>query len=319
MAETETGTRLTSLNRDSNAAQHPSKENEMPIIYHDLTFETELPFPSQPTQVPEPPDLRSYVSPFEWSTSRKSIVMAIGYVVTILAAYSAGSYSAGSDQLSMEFNKTPTAVTVGITTYSLGFGIAPMLLAPLSEMRGRYPVFVAKGVIFLVSQLGCALTHSFPGLLIARFFVGVGASNGAALVGGLVTDLYHAEERNIPMALFAASALFGTGLGPFCSGFIAQNLSWRWIFFVQVISAGLMVLTLILFLKESRGSVLLHRKAKLLNGWHEAREQQGHVGLEIHAHGDGRPSQKVRYKVGSSDKKEELGKLIGLSVYRTFC
>lgn len=43
------------------------------------------------------------------------------------------------------------------------------------------------------------------------------------------------------MALFTGAALFGTGLGPLCSGFIAQHTSYRWIFYVQIISCGLLM------------------------------------------------------------------------------
>lgn len=77
-----------------------------------------------------------------------------------------------------------------------------------------------------------------------------------------MSDIYVTEDRNTPMAFFSGSALFGTGLGPLCSGFIAQHLSWRWVFYVQVIFDGFFVLLVAVFFKETRGSVLLSRRAK---------------------------------------------------------
>ena len=68
-------------------------------------------------------------------------------------------------------------------------------------------MFVATGVLFVICQLGCALTTSFPGMLIARFFAGVGGSTFSTMVGGVVSDIYHAEDRNTPMAIFAGGAL----------------------------------------------------------------------------------------------------------------
>ena len=64
-------------------------------------------------------------------------------------------------------------------------------------------------------------------MLVARFWVGAGSSVFSTMVGGVVSDLYHAEGRNTPMALFSGAALFGTGMGPLVSGFVAQNTSWR--------------------------------------------------------------------------------------------
>lgn len=121
------------------------------------------------------------------------------------------------------------------------------------------------------------------------------------------------------MALFSGAAFFGTGLGPLCSGFIAQNLSWRWVFFVQVIDCGLLILLVALFFKETRGSVLLSRRAKLLNSWYEAREKVGLVGFDILIDGEAeKQSRRIRWKVKSDEERESLGKMIGISVYRPF-
>lgn len=121
------------------------------------------------------------------------------------------------------------------------------------------------------------------------------------------------------MALFSGAALFGTGLGPLCSGFIAQHLSWRWVFYVQVIDCGLMILAVAMFFKETRGSVLLSRRAKLLNSWYEAREKVGLVGFEMALDSDfKKQSQRIRWKVKSDEERESLAKIIGISVYRPF-
>ena len=121
------------------------------------------------------------------------------------------------------------------------------------------------------------------------------------------------------MALFTGAAFFGTGLGPLCSGFIAQNISWRWVFYVQFIDCGLIILAVAIFFKETRGSVLLSRRAKLLNSWYEAREKVGLVGLEMVVNCDGKKeSQRIRWKVKADEERETLAKLIGISVYRPF-
>ena len=121
------------------------------------------------------------------------------------------------------------------------------------------------------------------------------------------------------MALFSGAALFGTGLGPLCSGFIAQRLSWRWVFYVQVITCGLCILAVILFFKETRGSVLLSRRAKLLNAWYDRRETAGLIGSNMPTiKGEGKETQRIRWKVKADEERETLAKMIGISVYRPF-
>ena len=301
------------------SASH-AKQEELPIVYHYLTFETELPSPSTlAVPSPAPPDLRDYVSPFTWSDSRKTFITWLSCAVTVVTAYTAGSYSSASAQMSQYWGVSQVAILVGITTFTTGFAIAPMVLAPFSELNGRKPVFVVTGILFVVCQLCCAVTRSYPGMLVARFFAGVGGSTFSTMVGGVVADIYHAQDRNTPMALFSGAALFGTGLGPLCSGFIAQHVSWRWVFYVQVMSCGFLILLVMGFFKETRGSVLLSRRAAILNKWYEAREKAGLKGFEmpVDEHGT-KESQRIRWKVKSDEDRESLAKMIGISVYRPF-
>ena len=300
---------------------------QKPITYHYLTFETTLPLASELTStesvglsVPGPPNLTQYVSPFTWPASRKNTIIFLSCITSMFVCYAAGSYDAASDQIITQWGVSQTVSYLGITTFTIGFGIAPMILAPFSELNGRRPVFVVTGVLFCVAQLSCAVTQSFPGLLVSRFFVGVGGSTFSSTIGGVISDIYHKEDRNTPMALFSGSALFGTGLGPLVSGFVAQNLDWRWVFWVQVITCGTCILAVITFFKETRGSVILSQKAVILNRWYEAREKFGLVGFEmsISENGPEHESQRIRWKVKSDEERETIAKMIGISLYRPF-
>ena len=99
------------------------------------------------------------------------------------------------------------------------------------------------------------------------------------MVGGIIADIYHAEDRNAPMSYFSGAVLFGTGLGPLISGFIQHRADWRWIYYSQAIVAAGFLVVLTLFLKETRGSVLLSRKAKALNKYYDALEVAGYHGV----------------------------------------
>ncbi|CAA9965728.1 mfs multidrug [Pyrenophora teres f. maculata] len=300
---------------------------EAGIVWHYLTFDTELPHPStiHATQYgqeppPEPPNLVKYTNPFDWSEKRKKFTVWISCLITTLTAFSAGAYSPGVYQMTQEWGVSSVAALVGITTFTTGFAFAPMVLAPFSEINGRRPVFLASGVLVVICQLCSGLTQSYGGMLAARFFLGIGGSTFSTMVGGVVSDIYHTQDRNTPMALFSGSALFGTSLGPFVCGFIAQNTTWRWIFYVQAISCGMMVALICVVFKETRGSVLLSRKARCLNKWYEAREAAGYYGLQVPSDEKGmsKTSQRLRWKVRSDEERASLGTMISVSLYRPF-
>ncbi|KAL8767317.1 MAG: hypothetical protein Q9209_006155 [Squamulea sp. 1 TL-2023] len=300
--------------------------DQIPIVFHYMTFDTESPCPSN-TRTPEasastgpaPPDLRQFISPFDWPGTRKKYTIWLSCAVTVLTAYATGSYSPATEQMMEAWHVSQAAIYVGITTFSTGFATAPMILAPFSEINGRKPVFIATGTLFVICQLCCAVTPSFPGMLVARFFAGVGGSTFSTMVGGVVSDIYQSEDRNKPMALFAGAALMGTGLGPLCSGFIAHHLLWRWVFYVQVMISGFLIVLVTVFFKETRGSVLLSRRARLLNDWYKARESVGLVGFDMPiGNGTKTESQRIRWKVKADEERESLAKMIGISVYRPF-
>jgi MFS family permease len=137
-----------------------------------------------------------------------------------------------------------------------------------------------------------------------------------------VSDIYHTADRNTPMALFSGAALFGTGCGPLVCGFIAQNTTWRWIFYMQTITCGTMVALICVIFKETRGSVLLSRKAKALNKWYEAREAAGYYGFNMtnatSSEKLSRVSQRIRWKVAADEERSSLAKMIGISLVRPF-
>ncbi|KAI4175973.1 MAG: hypothetical protein LQ343_001255 [Gyalolechia ehrenbergii] len=308
-------------------SSNPKELDHIPIIYHYLTFSTELPSPSEPKYpiaasdepTPLPPDLRRFISPFAWPESQKTYTIWLSCAVTVVTAYTAGSYSPATQQMMEVWHVGRTAIYVGLTTFTTGFATAPMFLAPFSEINGRKPVFIATGALFVICQLCCAVTRSYPGMLVARFFAGVGGSTFSTMVGGVVSDIYDTDDRNKPMALFAGAALLGTGLGPLCSGFVAQHLLWRWVFYIQVITSGILIILVAVFFRETRGSVLLSKRACSLNDWYEAREKVGLIGFNIQIQGDTKTeSQRIRWKVKADEERESLAKMIGISVYRPF-
>ena len=132
-----------------------------------LSFETELPTPlitsssDEPghTPPPDPPNLKKYTSPFLWPKWRKSVMTWLSCAATALAGYSAGEASPASTELTDAWGIGKVVYNLSITIFCIGFGLAPMVLAPFSEINGRRPVFVASGVLFVGMKL--CLYHEY--------------------------------------------------------------------------------------------------------------------------------------------------------------
>jgi MFS family permease len=142
----------------------------------------------------------------------------------------------------------------------------------------------------------------------------------STMVGGVISDIYHAQDRNTPMALFSGSALFGTGLAPMIAGAIVTHTTWRWIYYSHAIVSAVFVVVIFVFFKETRGSVLLSRKAQKLNTYYEKLEEAGHFGVIMSSEdsSDEKRVRRIRWKVKSDEQRASLAKMIQVSVYRPF-
>jgi MFS family permease len=138
------------------------------------------------------------------------------------------------------------------------------------------------------------------------------------MIGGVLSDIYNKEERNTPMAVFTGAAFVGTGLGPMVSGFIAQNASWRWIYYCQAMMSAVVLLLVGIFFRETRGNVLLRRKARALNQYYDAVDEAGYHIVVVLGDGNWIEQERFRWKAKEDGERETLGKTILVSLRRPF-
>ncbi|KAI5809283.1 MFS multidrug transporter-like protein [Pyronema omphalodes] len=283
--------------------------NNKEIEYRYLDWDTNfLELCTNPDELPK--KIVKTTNPFEWGPSHKNWVLAMCCASTFVAAYMPGAYTSGLKQMEAEWNMSRVPLLVGVTVYTAGFAVAPMMLAPLSEVYGRRNVFLASYVLFNFMHLGTALCNNYAGMLVIRFIAGIGGSTFSTICGGIISDLYTAKDRGFPMACFSTMALFGTGAGPLASGFIAENMNWRWIHWIQLIFNGILMLLSWFFMKETRGSVLLIRRAKALNKLFE--QQDARAALEKTA------ARGIRFKVLAEEERASLSAMVKISLTRPF-
>lgn len=115
-------------------------------------------------------------------------------------------------------------------------------------------------IIFIIPQ---AVAPNFATLIVTRIFSGGCAGILENIVGGIVCDIWETEqERGFPMSLYIWSLLAGVTIGPVIGGAIIHYLDWRWICYIQLIFYGVFFLLPIFCLPETRGPVLVKRRAK---------------------------------------------------------
>lgn len=203
-------------------------------------------------------------NPFNWSETRKSVSTALLCLMTLTIGLSTTAYSAGVTDMCAEFGVSSEIGQLGMFLFNFVCAMAPMFLAPFCELVGRKVIYVGAYACFTLTFIGLALGKNIETILVLRGFLGLFGCVGTILVGGTFDDMYPPERRSRPMALFSYIAILGTVGAPIYAGFINQAIGWRWIEGIQGFSCVPLLIVLVVFFKETRGGVTLHKRAKQL-------------------------------------------------------
>ncbi|MGA9571994.1 MAG: DHA2 family efflux MFS transporter permease subunit [Candidatus Acidiferrales bacterium] len=121
-----------------------------------------------------------------------------------------------------------------LTSYLAANAIILPMSGWLAELIGRKRYFMFSLAIFTVSSLLCGLAPTLPVLLFFRALQGVGGGGLQPMAQAILNDSFPPEKRGVAFALYGISAVLAPTVGPMLGGWITDNYSWRWIFFITL-------------------------------------------------------------------------------------
>ncbi|KAL4861470.1 hypothetical protein BDV12DRAFT_208005 [Aspergillus spectabilis] len=144
--------------------------------------------------------------------------------------------------------------TLGLSLYVLGFGVGPLLWAPLSEVYGRQVILCTSYGVLTLFNLGVVFSQNVQTLLILRFFAGTFGASPLTNTGGVIVDIFTPADCGIAMNLFAVAPF----MGPAAAG-------WRWACGLMTLLCGISWLLSTVLIPETFAPVLLRRRAERLS------------------------------------------------------
>jgi DHA2 family multidrug resistance protein len=121
-----------------------------------------------------------------------------------------------------------------LTSYLVSNAVVLPLSAWLSRLLGRKRYYMICVALFTVSSLLCGFAPSLGALIFFRVVQGVGGGGLAPVEQAILVDTFPPAKRAAAFALYSMAIVTAPAIGPPLGGWITDNWSWRWVFFINI-------------------------------------------------------------------------------------
>jgi len=121
-----------------------------------------------------------------------------------------------------------------LTSYLVANAIILSASAWLSSFFGRKRYLAFSVALFVISSALCGMAQSLPQLIFARVLQGIGGGGLQPLAQAIMLECFLPEERGVAMAAYGMGIVVMPIVGPTLGGWITDNFSWRWIFYINL-------------------------------------------------------------------------------------
>src|SRR5947209_8949482 len=163
----------------------------------------------------------------------------------------AGSLSAGQDES-----------TWVLTSYLVSNAIVLPLSGWLSSIMGRKNFYMTCVALFTVSSFLCGLAPNLATLIVCRVLQGAGGGGLQPSEQAILADTFPPAKRGMAFAVYGIAVVTAPAIGPSLGGWITDNFTWRWIFFINI-PVGIISLVLTSFMVEDPPYFVKERARRL--------------------------------------------------------
>ena len=160
-------------------------------------------------------------------------------VANVALVHIAGSLSASVDEASWV-----------VTTFLIANAIIIPVSGWLADVVGRKRYYMMSVALFTTASFLCGISPSLGFLIVARILQGIGGGGLAPVEQSMLADTFPPEKRGLAIAAYGVVVIVGPILGPTLGGWITDNVSWNWVFLINVPFGMLSLFLVSIFVDE---------------------------------------------------------------------
>jgi DHA2 family multidrug resistance protein len=141
-----------------------------------------------------------------------------------------------------------------ITSYAIANVIIIPMTSFLAEKIGRKQYYIGSILLFTLASALCGFSHGLWELVAFRFLQGIGGGALLSTSQSILFETFPPKERATASGIFSLGIIIGPSIGPVMGGYIVDNLSWQWIFYVNIPIGLLAALLSYIYLKPTSKS-----------------------------------------------------------------
>ncbi len=184
--------------------------------------------------------------------SSRGWILAATIIASSMVFIDGSAVNVALPALQADLNATATDFQWIVESYALFLAALLLVGGSLGDRFGRRRIFAAGVALFALASVWCGLAPDASQLILARAAQGLG---GALLVPGslaIISASFPAEQRGRAIGIWSSFTAITAALGPVLGGWLVENASWRWVFFINVPLAAIVLVLASRYLPESR-------------------------------------------------------------------
>jgi DHA2 family multidrug resistance protein len=138
-----------------------------------------------------------------------------------------------------------------VTAYLLAVGLAQAPTGWLADRFGRKRVFIASLALFAIGSLFAALSPSLGFLVASRVVQGLGGGALAPVAMAMIYQQFPSDRRGTALGIWGVAAMAAPAFGPVVGGYLVTNVSWPWLFFINVPIGAIAILAAVRLLRDT--------------------------------------------------------------------